>query len=134
MRIVPGSHTWPVLCPIEADTTQSFTDVTVPIPPGYEARPVLMEAGDVLFFNGQLVHGSYPNTSSDRFRRALIGHYIVGDARQVGEYYHPALRMNGETVDIEASREAGPCGVWVDRDGQRAIEVAGALSNQQAHE
>jgi ectoine hydroxylase-related dioxygenase (phytanoyl-CoA dioxygenase family) len=31
LQIVPGSHNLPLLCTIEADTTQSFTDVTVPI-------------------------------------------------------------------------------------------------------
>jgi ectoine hydroxylase-related dioxygenase (phytanoyl-CoA dioxygenase family) len=33
-----------------------------------------MEPGDVLFFNGQVIHGSLPNRSSTRFRRALIAH------------------------------------------------------------
>ena len=93
-----------------------------------------MEAGDVLFFNGQLVHGSYPNTSPDRFRRALIGHYIVGDAEKVGEYYHPALRMDGSVVELGSNKEAGPCGVWVDRDGKREIDVEGVLATSNAHE
>lgn len=134
MRVVPGSHEWPVLCPIAADTTQSFTDITVPIPPDQEVRPVLMEAGDVLFFNGQLVHGSYPNTSPDRFRRALIGHYIVGNAEKVGEYYHPALHMNGSVVKLESNKTAGPCGVWVDRNGKREINVENVLAASEAHE
>ena len=134
MRVVPGSHKWPVLCPIAADTTQSFTDVTVPIPPDQEIRPVLMKAGDVLFFNGQLVHGSYPNTSPDRFRRALIGHYIVGDAEKVGEYYHPALRMNGSIVKLGSNKGVGPCGVWVDRNGKREINVESVLAASDAHE
>ncbi len=134
MRVVPGSHTWPVLCPITADTTQSFTDITVPIPSDQEVRPVLMEAGDVLFFNGQLVHGSYPNTSPDRFRRALIGHYIVGNAEKVGGYYHPALRMDGSVVEIPSNDSAGPCGVWVDRDGRREIDVENVLATSDAHE
>jgi phytanoyl-CoA hydroxylase len=82
LEVVPGSHEWPVLCPIGADTSQSFTDVTVPLPDDAELVPILMEPGDVLFFNGSLVHGSKPNRS-DRFRRALIGHYIEGDAREV---------------------------------------------------
>jgi len=123
MQIIPGSHTWPVLCPTAADTTASFTDITVPIPPDHSPRPLLMEAGDVLFFNGQLVHGSYPNTSSDRFRRALIGHYIMGDADRVGEYYHPALRMDGTPVTIETNPDAGPCGIWVDQDGRPEIQL-----------
>nr|BBH87402.1 hypothetical protein KTC_21530 [Thermosporothrix sp. COM3] len=67
MQVVPASHTWPLLCTTQADTKNSFTDVTVPLPEGQQICPILMQAGDVLFFNGTLVHGSYPNTSRDRF-------------------------------------------------------------------
>ncbi|HEY3283139.1 MAG TPA: phytanoyl-CoA dioxygenase family protein [Armatimonadota bacterium] len=112
MRVVPRSHKLPVLCTVKADTTQSFTDVTVPVPDSLEAVPVLMDAGDVLFFNGSVIHGSYPNTSETRFRRALIGHYIVGEAQKVASYYHPVLRMDGSEVELGVSSGGGPCGVW----------------------
>ena len=125
MRVVPGSHTWPVLCTTAADTSASFTDVTVPIPEGVDVAPVVMEPGDVLFFNGSLVHGSYPNTSQDRFRRSLIGHYIEDRAERVTEFDQPVLRMDGTAFTIEGVEEGGPCGVWVDRDGRREIEVGG---------
>ena len=61
----------------------------------------------MLFFNGALVHGSYPNTSADRFRRALIGHYIVGDAQAVYRLYHPALRMDGSPITLDHSPVGG---------------------------
>jgi phytanoyl-CoA hydroxylase len=125
LKVVPGSQNWPLLCTVKADTTQSFTDVTVPIPPGTDVRSMLMEPGDMLFFNGQLVHGSGPNHSSERFRRSLIGHYIAGDARQVAQYYHPALRMNGEVVGLGVSEGGGSCGIWVEQDGEPVIELAG---------
>jgi ectoine hydroxylase-related dioxygenase (phytanoyl-CoA dioxygenase family) len=131
MRVVPGSHTWPILCPTKADTSQSFTDVTVPLPEGQRVDPVIMDAGDVLFFNGQVVHGSFPNTTPDRFRRALIGHYIAGDAAQVAEFYHPALRMDGTEVSLDASQGGDRCGVWVDHDGAPHIELSGALNYRQ---
>jgi hypothetical protein len=85
--------------------------------------PVVMEPGDVLFFNGQLIHGSYPNTSKDRFRRALIGHYIVGDAEKVAHYYHPVLRMDGSVVELDVSEGGGPCGVWAEKNGRPAVEL-----------
>jgi ectoine hydroxylase-related dioxygenase (phytanoyl-CoA dioxygenase family) len=85
-----------------------------------------MDAGDVLFFNGSLVHGSFPNTTTDRFRRSLIGHYIDGDAQKVGEFYHPALRMDGSLIELDSSPEATRCGVWVEADGQPVIEMSGA--------
>jgi phytanoyl-CoA hydroxylase len=134
MQVVPGSHTWPILCTTKADTRVSFTDVTVPLPPGVEAQPVVMDAGDVLFFNGALVHGSYPNTTTDRFRRALIGHYIEGAAEQVAQFYHPALRMDGRPLELAVSQGGGACGMWVERDGEQRIELAGQETVSRKHE
>lgn len=130
LRVVPGSHIWPLLCLTEADTTQSFTDVTVPLPEGTEAVPVPMRGGDVLFFNGQIVHGSLPNRSQGRFRRALIGHYIVGEARQVYKWYHPVLHMNGRPVEMGVSEVGGTCGVWVDELGENELELQVEVVNQ----
>ncbi|MGO8673992.1 MAG: phytanoyl-CoA dioxygenase family protein [Capsulimonadaceae bacterium] len=123
MQVVPGTHTLPLLCTQKADTSQSFTDVTVPLAEGMHPVPVMMDAGDVLFFNGQLVHGSLPNVSHDRFRRSLIGHYIVGDAEKVGGFYHPVLRMDGTVVDLGESEGGGPCGVWRNADGTASLEL-----------
>ncbi len=123
LQVVAGSQKWDVLCTVKADTTQSFTDVTVPLPEGVEPIPVIMKAGDVMFFNGQLVHGSFPNTTTDRFRRSLIGHYIVGEAQQVAGFYHPALRMDGTEVELDVSAGGSSCGVWVERDGQPVMEM-----------
>jgi ectoine hydroxylase-related dioxygenase (phytanoyl-CoA dioxygenase family) len=134
IQVVPGSHTWSILCTEQADTQVSFTDVTVPIPPGQEVRALPMAAGDVLFFNGSLVHGSYPNTTTDRFRRALIGHYIDGAAEQVAEFYHPALRMGGSPLELEISQGGGSCGTWVERDGMPVIEAAGEERTRRKHE
>jgi ectoine hydroxylase-related dioxygenase (phytanoyl-CoA dioxygenase family) len=134
LRVGPGSHKWPVLCTEKADTERSFTDVTVPIPEGQRVEPVIMEPGDVLFFHGSLVHGSYPNTSADRFRRALIGHYIAGEAEEVGGYYHPVLRMDGSTVELGLSAGGDPCGVWVERGGEAVVELRGEEALSGRHE
>jgi hypothetical protein len=134
MRVVPGSHTWPVLCTEKADTMVSFTDVTVPLPAGQEVHAVRMNPGDVLFFNGSVVHGSYPNSSKDRFRRSLIGHYIEGSAEQVAEFYHPALHMDGTPLEIARSERGGACGVWVERDGERVVELIGQETVSRKHE
>ena len=84
-----------------------------------------MEAGDVLFFGGSLVHGSFPNTTADRFRRALIGHYISGDAEHVTAFLRPVFRMDGTMVTLKVTEPGGPCGVWVDKNGQPVIEMSG---------
>ncbi|MEM7133123.1 MAG: phytanoyl-CoA dioxygenase family protein [Chloroflexota bacterium] len=130
IRVVPGSQNWPLLCMTEADTTQSFTDVTVPIPEDTLIEPILMKAGDVLFFNGQIVHGSLPNRTSDRFRRALIGHYLVGEAKEVYKWYHPILQMDGSQVELGTSEAGGTCGTWVQQDGKPQLELQAEQVNQ----
>jgi phytanoyl-CoA hydroxylase len=124
LEVLPGSQDWPVLCTIPADTSKSFTDVTVPLPDDAELVSMIMEPGDVLFFNGSLVHGSGPNRS-DRFRRSLVGHYVEGDARECALWYHPALRLDGTTVELERGPGGGLCGEWVERDGTSVIEMTG---------
>ena len=130
MQVIPGSHRWPLLCTKTADITRSFTDVTVPIPDDREPVPVLMEAGDVLFFNGSLVHGSYPNTTTNQFRRSLIAHYVAGEAEQATRFLNPLYRMDGTTFDIADSPGGGACGVWVDQDGTKVVELTGQLGNK----
>jgi phytanoyl-CoA hydroxylase len=125
MQVVPGSHTWDILCTQEADTSISFTDVTVPLPEGRQARPVLMQAGDVLFFNGSIVHGSFPNTTQDRFRRSLVAHYIEGDAVAVSKSYQPAYRLDGRPLELEASLGGSTCGIWVEQPEGPAISMTG---------
>ncbi|MBZ0302925.1 MAG: phytanoyl-CoA dioxygenase family protein, partial [Anaerolineae bacterium] len=73
LQVVPGTHDLPELCTVEADRNLSFSKTALDLPQDLlaQAVPVIMKPGDVLFFNGQLIHGSYPNTSADRWRRAL---------------------------------------------------------------
>ncbi|HEY0867588.1 MAG TPA: phytanoyl-CoA dioxygenase family protein, partial [Fimbriimonas sp.] len=87
---------------------------------GKEAIPALMKRGDVLFFNGSIIHGSFENRSQDRFRRTLIGHYIAAETKQVAKYYFPVFRMDGSRIDegIAQSEHGGPCGVY---EGQEVV-------------
>jgi phytanoyl-CoA hydroxylase len=135
MRVVPGSHRLPILCTTRADTKQSFTDVTVPVPPELPIEPILMAAGDVLFFHGSLIHGSYPNESADRFRRALIAHYVSGDAETIGGFYNPAYRFDGSTLKFPVSPGGGRCGVWVaDEEGASTVAMTSTATQAEIHE
>ena len=85
-----------------------------------------MRAGDVMFFNGSIVHGSLPNTTPDRFRRSLIGHYVEGTSEQVAKGYQPLWRMDGTRWEVPSSEiEGSTCGVWVERNGEPVIERSG---------
>ncbi|MGP4001652.1 phytanoyl-CoA dioxygenase family protein [Streptomyces sp. 8N706] len=109
LQVVPGTHRMEVFCPEEADPSLSFAREYVPPPPGLEPVPVDMAPGDVLFFNGSLVHGSGPNRTEDRFRRSFIGHYVGRSARRIGSWYR-TISMSGERVPLQDNQEAGPCG------------------------
>jgi ectoine hydroxylase-related dioxygenase (phytanoyl-CoA dioxygenase family) len=124
LQVVPESGDLPILCTRRADTTQSFTDVTVELPEGVEAVPIRLAAGDVLFFNGSVIHGSLPNRTEDRFRRALIGHYVTALTEEVSQFYMPALRMDGTEAPVSTAQGGGACGVWTEADGRRVIEMA----------
>lgn len=117
MRMVPGSHRYPLICTVEADRGTSFTEITSPLPPGIPFPAQVMHPGDVLFFEGHVVHGSFPNATSDRFRRALIAHYISPEATRIGEDYHPVLDRSGSPVAMGVSPEGGSCHEWVERAG-----------------
>ena len=117
LRIVPGSHTLPLLCATDDDK------IDLELPQGHSVIPLSVRAGGVIFFHGQLVHGSGPNLSKDRFRRSLIGHYIATDSKQVYDWYHPVLRMDGTEVNISAGDVGGACGTWVDKGGDSVVEM-----------
>ncbi|WP_328835797.1 phytanoyl-CoA dioxygenase family protein [Streptomyces europaeiscabiei] len=109
LEVVPGTHRMDLFCPEEADAEVSFVREYVPPPPGLDPVPVDMAPGDVLFFNGSLVHGSQPNRTTDRFRRSFIGHYVGRSTERIGRYYD-ALTMSGTPVPLAESEGAGPCG------------------------
>ena len=132
LNIVPGSQLGGVRCPHLADMNHSFTTEEVDVPAGLEAVPALMKAGDVLFFGGETIHGSTPNVSKDRFRRAFICHYVPDTTTAMNRHYFPLLRFSGEEFEaqpLESSFEA--CGAqeraafergvaqWMASGGQR---------------
>jgi len=98
MFVVPGSHNLPVLCPHLADMTKSFAYEEVTVPEGLAPVQITLEAGDVLFFNGSVIHGSTPNSSMDRFRRAFICHYVGDSTTAMNAGYYPLYTFDGETL------------------------------------
>ncbi len=110
MVVVPGSQHMEIVCPEQADATESFTTHLVRPPEGLQELPVDLDPGDVLFFNGSLIHGSYPNRSRDRFRRSLICHYVGVSCQKIAQYYNPLYLRDGRTLTLEVNRDGGPCG------------------------
>jgi phytanoyl-CoA hydroxylase len=110
LSVVPGSHRLPVLCPHAADLRTSFTIEEVDVPQGMEPVEVQLNAGDVLFFNGAVIHGSEPNQTTDRFRRSFICHYVPQSTEAMSQWYSPLQCFDGSLSEIAITQDGGPCG------------------------
>ena len=125
LQVVPGTQALPLLCTVKADTTQSFTDVTVPLPEGMKPVPVIMEPGTCSSSTASWCTAAFPTPA----RTASADHSSATTSsarrKKVAQFYHPVLRMDGSVVELEDSPGATQCGVSVERDGTQVIEVAG---------
>ena len=113
LHVCPGTHKLDVACPEQADLTKSFSPHYVKPPEGHEPIPAKLDSGDVLLFNGSVIHGSDPNTSQD-WRRSFICHYMPWSAREVATQYKPLLRFDGSPVQRDDATGGGPCGEEVE--------------------
>lgn len=109
--VVPGSHGTDVQCPHTADPAVSTSRHEVDVPEGMHAAPVEMDRGDVLFFDGRLIHGSKPNRTADRWRRTFVAHYLPLTTSACADGYNRLIEASGVTIDIDASGpDSDPCG------------------------
>jgi ectoine hydroxylase-related dioxygenase (phytanoyl-CoA dioxygenase family) len=116
LQVVPGSHHTDLLCPEPADLTESFSNAQVAVPEGLSKVQTRMTAGDVLFFHGSVVHGSRPNSTADRFRRALIFHYIPEDSVEIASFYNPLIRPDHRETVLPEALGGGPCGDYAEME------------------
>jgi ectoine hydroxylase-related dioxygenase (phytanoyl-CoA dioxygenase family) len=113
--VVPGSNHYDILCP-EAGTAREKTwleygDTNISkFPRDVKPIAVPVPRGSTMFFNGNLIHGSGPNRTTDRSRRTFIGHYIDNASVQVSKFYFPVMNMQGEVVTVAEATGGGPCG------------------------
>jgi len=116
MWVVPGSNHYDILCPEKGTSREKVwleygdTNITK-FPRDVKPVAVPVPRGSTMFFGGNLIHGSGPNRTRDRWRRTFIGHYIDDASDQVATYYHPVYNMQHEVVsDIAVATGGGPCG------------------------
>ncbi|GAB3536246.1 phytanoyl-CoA dioxygenase family protein [Arthrobacter tecti] len=111
LQLCPGTQHMEVVCPETADSTESFTQDYVRPPEGHDPVKLELEPGDVLLFNGSVVHGSEPNRTEDLWRRSFISHYMPASASHVGKWYVPGMMdFDGAPVVKESNEDGGPCG------------------------
>lgn len=81
LRAIPGSHRPSVLWPMRrhSDPELDRAEELDGFPwPRDAAVPIELPAGSAVFFDGYLIHGSYPNRSAGATRRALL--YVYASA------------------------------------------------------
>lgn len=110
LSVCPGTHTMRIACPERADLSISFSTELVRPPVGRDPVPAILDPGDVLFFNGSVVHGSTPNTSDTRWRRSFICHYAPASTQEISPFYTPSLDMAGNELRFPPAQSGGPCG------------------------
>ena len=125
LRVLPGSHRMGRIYPLRAHGRPEEFD------PGEESHgfdasgeiAVPVEAGDVIFFNGYLLHRSLRNTSAARYRRALVNHYcsawtplpwLVRDGIDIGTAdYRVVVPVVGDDPYPERPFEGPPAQVFL---------------------
>ncbi|MGH7213881.1 MAG: phytanoyl-CoA dioxygenase family protein [Tepidisphaeraceae bacterium] len=78
LYVLPGSHRSGYLYPQRPHDKADQWDFA-PESYGFDQSaqvPVEVKAGTLVFFNGYLLHTSYPNKTRDMYRRVLVNHYM----------------------------------------------------------
>jgi len=113
IMLAPGTQDDPINCRNVGKVGSYEGGPGIPVPEGRELVTADMEPGDVLFFNGSVVHGSTRNASEDRWRRSFICHYVGQSTERISQSYLPVVTENGEDMYIAATNDGGDCGGYV---------------------
>ncbi|MGI8687252.1 MAG: phytanoyl-CoA dioxygenase family protein [Thermomicrobiales bacterium] len=97
--------------------------------------PVIVDPGDVVFFQGHILHRSHANRSRNRFRRSFVGHYA--NARSYTAWYGgngAQILARGDThLPFAVPRFGTPCAATLSAEerarqyGQRTLLAQGEL-------
>ena len=77
--VIAGSHKYGLLWPLEVQNDSRFdcADESRGFPyKDADATAVEVKAGAIVFFNGYLLHRSFPNRAQSGYRRVLVNHYM----------------------------------------------------------
>jgi phytanoyl-CoA hydroxylase len=80
---IPGSHRAGVLWPLRQHSNPEYDAIPESFDFPYkesDAKPIEVNAGAVVFFNGYLLHKSLRNRRTSGFRRALVNHYMSAES------------------------------------------------------
>lgn len=81
--VIPGSHRDRLIWPQREHDDRRFdcTGEAFQFPyADSDAIPVEVTAGSIVFFNGYLLHRSFPNRAQSGYRRVLVNHYMSAES------------------------------------------------------
>ncbi len=131
LALVPGSHKkkYEIIDELEEEQPRARTlsgRHGVNLEPETKIYFPILEPGDAVVFNGNILHGSPPNKDKSRWRRSLACHYLPSNIEQVSEWYLPLTSFEGQGVTCktaESKREkkgnswkAVTCYGWTEED------------------
>ncbi len=89
LHVFPGSHRTGIIWPRRPHEDSRFDEgwaaYDFPFAES-DAVPLEIEAGGAIFFHGYILHGSLPNLSRSRLRRALVYHYMSAESPLVWDW------------------------------------------------
>lgn len=98
LKLVPKTHISSISSPEEVHEKESVYRKKISVPAGYKEVEINTEPGDVVIFNGNVLHGSSDNISKDRFRRALVTHYVKSNVEKITLNYNFLIDKNGRRI------------------------------------
>lgn len=99
--VIPGSHKHGILWPQHMHDDRRFdcAEETGGFPyTDEDSIPVEVKAGALVFFNGYLLHRSFPNHAKSGYRRVLVNHYM--SAESLLPWHNPRGTERMATADV----------------------------------
>lgn len=96
--LVPGSHRFELAVPVPIEGDEYLFLHTIPIPSGYNMINLQTEPGDVVFFDGNLYHGSHRNRTEHHFRQTFVTHYCAASVERITLNHNMLVNSKGERV------------------------------------
>ncbi|WP_214482997.1 phytanoyl-CoA dioxygenase family protein [Bacillus sp. SM2101] len=102
LQFVPGTQGNELEFPDSdpTDVKQYFSDrgQEIEVPEGNRIENVKTEPGDIVIFNGNVIHGSSENTSIHRFRRCLLTHFTGASVEKLALNFNKLIDRDGKKV------------------------------------
>ncbi|WP_128893917.1 phytanoyl-CoA dioxygenase family protein [Longirhabdus pacifica] len=103
LRFVPNTQHFDLIPPrLPAHITTYGQAVRVPA--GYQEVDVPTNPGDVVIFNGHVLHGSHANQTSYAFRRAFAIHYTGVSVEKIFVHYLNLYNKKGEVIQRKLNK------------------------------